>query len=211
MKPSPKKEVCDMYDSTADSYAKMMDKEIDLPVYADVLGRLHERLAKVQGTLVDTACGSGHMLSMYHERYDQSRLLVGIDLSPSMVSIANERLGKRGQVVVGDMCELPSVDSSTAAAVLNFFAIHHLDPQGLQKALKEWHRVLRSGGQLLIAAWEGEGEIDYGEESDIVALRYFSHELAAWAQEAGFTVLQCKVEPVEDFPMDAIYLEGVKN
>jgi ubiquinone/menaquinone biosynthesis C-methylase UbiE len=120
LKPSPKKEVCDMYDSTADSYANMMDKEIDLPVYADVLGRLHERLAKVKGILIDTACGSGHMLSMYHDYFDQSRPLVGIDLSPRMVSIANERLGKRGQVVVGDMCELRSVESGSAAAVLNF-------------------------------------------------------------------------------------------
>lgn len=211
MKPSPKKEVCDMYESTADSYAEMMDKEIDLPVYADVLGRLHERLGQVPGTLIDTACGSGHMLSMYHDRYDGNRALVGVDLSPNMVSIAGKMLGKKGRIMVGDMCQLSALESGSAAAVLNFFAIHHLDPEGVQAALEEWRRVLRSGGQLLIAAWEGEGEIDYGDEADIVALRYLSHDLSAWAKEAGFTVLQCKVEPVEDFPMDAIYLEGVKE
>ena len=61
-----------------------MDKEIDLPVYSDLLGRLQERIANVPGTLIDTACGSGHMMSMYHERYDQQRLLLGIDLSPRM-------------------------------------------------------------------------------------------------------------------------------
>ena len=151
------------------------------------------------------------MLARFHERYDQRRPLLGIDLSPRMVALAGERLGPNGKVMVGDMCDLAAVDSNSAAAVLNFFAVHHLDHEGVQGALGEWHRVLCSGGQLVIAAWEGAGTIDYGDEADIVALRYRSDELASWAEAVGFTVLQCNVEPVEDFPMDAIYLECVKN
>ena len=53
-----------MYEETAESYARMMDAEIDLPVYAHILGRLRDRVANMPGTLVDTACGSGHMLSL---------------------------------------------------------------------------------------------------------------------------------------------------
>jgi hypothetical protein len=102
------------------------------------------------------------------------------------------------------------VVSGSAAAVLNFFAVHHLDPDGVLKAMFEWRRVLCSGGQLLVAAWEGTGAIDYGDEADIVALRYTSTELASWAENAGFAVSRCVVEPVEDFPMDAVYLECVK-
>ncbi len=200
-----------MYDSTADSYSEMMDKEIDLPVYSDILARLQERIANVPGTLIDTACGSGHMMSMYYERYDQRRPLMGIDLSPRMVSIAGKKLGSNGQVVVGDMRDLSTVEPNFAVALLNFFAVHHLDPVGVRTALKEWHRVLRPGGQLVIAAWEGVGTIDYGDESEIVALRYLSDELSTWTQETGFNILRCVVEPVEGFPMDAIYLEGAKE
>ena len=69
----------------------------------------------------------------------------------------------------------------------------------------------RSGGQLLIAAWEGEGAIDYGDQSDIVALRYNSGELTLCAEEVGFEVTRCVVEPVEGFPMDAVYLEGARS
>ena len=147
-------------------------------------------------------------MSMYHERYDQQRPLLGIDLSPRMVSIAAKKLGSNGQVVVGDMRDLSTVEPNFAVALLNFFAVHHLDSMGVQTAINEWHRILRPGGQLLIAAWEGVGTIDYGDESEIVALRYLSDELSTWTQETGFKILRCVVEPVEAFPMDAVYLEG---
>lgn len=200
-----------MYESTADSYAKMMDKEIDLPVYPDALGRLKERIVNVSGTLIDTACGSGHMLSMYHDRLDPSRALLGIDISPRMVSIANKKLGSGGRIDVGDMRDLSGIEANSASAVLNFFAIHHLDPDDVRTAIGEWHRVLRSGGQLLIGAWEGIGAIDYGNEADIVALRYRSSELSNWTQETGFKLLRCVVATVEEFPMDAVYLEAAKG
>ena len=71
--------------------------------------------------------------------------------------------------------------------------------------------IVRSSGQLLIAAWEGEGAIDYGNEFDIVALKYRSDEMASWTRAAGFTVTRCITEPVEEMAMDAIYLEAVKE
>jgi hypothetical protein len=72
-------------------------------------------------------------------------------------------------------------------------------------------RFARSGGQLVIAAWEGKGAIDYGEVSDVVALRYTQDEIVAWTQKAGFIVDRCVVEAVEEIPMEAIYLEGAKR
>ncbi len=210
MKPSPTNEVRKMYDSTASSYAEMMDKEIELPVYSESLARLQERITNVPGVVVDTACGSGHMLSLFHLRLDSDRALLGVDLSPRMVAIANEKLGTAGRVIVGDMSALTGVDSGSAAAVLNYFAVHHLDAARLRMAFEQWCRVLGPGGQLLVAAWEGSGEIDYGDESKIIALRYTAAELSAFSEGAGFSVTRCTVEPVEDFPMDAIYLECVK-
>jgi ubiquinone/menaquinone biosynthesis C-methylase UbiE len=200
-----------MYEDTADSYAEMMDADIGLPVYADVLERLRDRIANTPGAVVDTACGSGHMLSLYHERYDQKHPLLGVDLSPRMVSIAEGKLGSSARVAVGDMRDLSTVGSGSSSAVLNFFALHHVDVEGARLAFREWHRILAPGGQLVVATWEGTGAIDYGNESDIVALRYTSNELATWAQEAGFSITRCVVEPVEEFPMDAVYLEGVKE
>ena len=119
-------------------------------------------------------------------------------------------LGSGARVVAGDMCELVGVADSEAAAVLNFFALHHLDPHGAGQALREWHRVLRPGGQLVLATWEGNGPVDYGDASDVVALRYGRDEVNSWVRSAGFEITRCVVEPVEEIPMDAIYVEGVK-
>jgi ubiquinone/menaquinone biosynthesis C-methylase UbiE len=211
MKASSSEEVRKMYESTADAYAEMMDSEIALPLYADVLGRLRSRIAATPGVLVDTSCGSGHMLFLYHEKYDRDRPLVGVDLSPRMVAIARERLGSSADIVVGDMRSLDALEDDSAAAVVSFFAVHHLDPEGFRAALREWSRVLRHGGQLLLAAWEGVGAIDYGEAAEIVALRYRSGDITAWAEGSGFATTRCAVEPVEEMGMDAVYLEGVKQ
>jgi ubiquinone/menaquinone biosynthesis C-methylase UbiE len=199
-----------MYDETAESYARMMDTEIALPVYADVLARLRQRITKTTGAVVDTACGSGHMLCMYYERYDKEHPLLGVDLSAHMISIAKEKLAPNARCVVGDMRDLP-VESGSSSAVLNFFALHHLDSEAVQQAFREWYRVLGPRGQLVVATWEGHGAIDYGDASDIVALRYSCSEMNAWAQAAGFSIARCFVEPVEDFPMDAVYLEASKD
>jgi len=200
-----------MYEDTADSYSEMMDKEIDLPVYANILGRLQAQMEGIPGAVLDTACGSGHMLELFRTRYDSQRTLIGADLSPRMVAIAGKRLGKEVSVLVGDMRSLPEIPSNSVAAVLNFFALHHLEKEGVGASMAEWFRLLMPGGRLLVAAWEGEGTIDYGEASDIIALRYTSNELSEIAKKAGFIITRCVVEPVEDFPMQATYLECKKE
>ncbi len=157
-----------MYEATADSYAEMMDKEISLPVYMDKLGRLQEHISDTPGKLLDTSCGSGHMMDMFRSQYDPNRSLIGIDISPRMVEITKKRLGEEVSVMVGDMRALPDIDSGSIAAIINFFAIHHLDVDGVHESMLEWNRVLVHNGRLLLAAWEGRGLIDYGENSDIL-------------------------------------------
>ena len=210
MKASSKATVCKLYEDSAEGYSKMMDSEIKLPIYSDILGRLKERLVTITGPVVDTSCGSGHMLSMYYDTYDSGRALIGVDLSPAMIGISNKRLKNRAEILMADMCQLENIEADSSAAILNFFAIHHLDPADCILAFKQWFRVLTAGGQLIIAAWEGNGVIDYEGESDIVAFRYTKKKVVEFAQQAGFFVDRCQVEPVEDFTMDAVYLEATK-
>ena len=49
------------------------------------------------------------------------------------------------------------------------------------------------------------------EAAEIVALRYRSGVITAWAEGSGFATTRCAVEPVEEMGMDAVYLEGVKQ
>jgi ubiquinone/menaquinone biosynthesis C-methylase UbiE len=208
---SSKDAVREMYETEAESYSTMMDSEIKLPLYADTLGRLKTRIANLAGSIIDAPCGSGHLLSMYHENYDEERTLYGIDLSPSMAAIAAERLGPAAEIVVGDIRKLGSVASGSAAALICHFALHHLDVDGIRKGLTEWHRVLKTGGQLFIGAWEGEGAIDYGEDSDIVAIMHSADTLATLMRESGFSISRNVVECDNEMMMNAIYIDASRE
>lgn len=211
IKTSDAKVVRDMYDATADAYSEMMDTEINDPLYSDTLARLQTRIAKLPGVLIDAPCGSGHMLSMYHDNYDNERPLLGVDLSPAMVEIAAKRLGSAAEITVGDIRKLDSVLQDSAAAVISHFAFHHLDADGVGQALAEWHRGLRMGGQLVIGAWAGDGVIDYGEEADLVAIKHDGGGLEAMVRENGFEITRSFTEFDDGMMMDAIYIEATKE
>ena len=208
---SPPEAVIKMYAEHARGYADMMDSEILLPMYDTILSRIHENITELNGPLVDTACGSGHMLEKYHKDFDRKRPLRGIDLAPEMVKISQERLNDTALVEAGDMRSIPHLESASVAGVINFFALHHLDHDDVITCLEEWHRILVMGGFLSCATWEGQGQIDYGDESDLVALRISQTDLVKNAELAGFTIIDCRVEPVADFDMDALYIECRKG
>lgn len=200
-----------MYDTTAETYSSMMDTVIDDPMYADILQRLQSRIENIPGKIVDAPCGSGHMLSMYHENYDPERPLFGVDLSPQMVEITQRRLGAAAETAVCDIRQLEMLADNSVAAVISHFGFHHLDLDGVRDACREWHRVLVNGGLLILGVWEGTGAIDYGEQSDLVAVRHKSGDLQKILADIGFDELMCEIEFDEDMAMDAVYIEACKN
>ncbi len=208
---SPKESVRKMYDDTAASYSKMMDGEIDLPFYSDIFTQIQACIANLSGPIIDTSCGSGHMLYHYHTNYESERPLLGVDLSPEMVKIAEEKLGSAANIYEGDMRHLNREDFPPAASILSFFALHHLSSDDIPATLRLWSSLLQSGGWLFLATWEGHGPIDYGESADIIAMRYSCEQISTWASQNGFTVDREAVVPVEGLPMDAVLLSANKS
>jgi ubiquinone/menaquinone biosynthesis C-methylase UbiE len=208
MQVSDTESVQHMYDDSAQGYSSMMDEEIKQPIYHKMLTSLSTAIEGLSGPVVDTSCGSGHMLYMYRQQIDAQRPLIGTDLSPEMVKISQQRLGAAIEVHTADMCRLPFLLDNSCAGVISFFAIHHLNPKGVKDAFQEWRRILISGGQLLLAAWEGEGAIDYGSFSDIQALNHSSKELIKWLAKAGFNVSICDAVTVEEMAMEAVYIQA---
>jgi ubiquinone/menaquinone biosynthesis C-methylase UbiE len=204
-------ELQEFYDDSADGYDKMMDEEIKLPLYGEVLDRLVKSISSVEGPVLDTSCGSGHMLELLGEKDPQRRPLLGIDIAPKMVAIASERLGDAAQISLGDMRELSHIADNTCAAVINFFSLHHIGADELAGCFAEWQRVLVAGGQLLVATWEGEGAIDYGEHSDIATQRYTEAQLVDAIRAAKLRVQSHSVQPVEEFDMDGLHITASKT
>ncbi|MBT3437180.1 MAG: hypothetical protein HOH02_04785 [Oceanospirillaceae bacterium] len=51
---------------------------------------MYDEVSSSYNAMMDTSCGSGYMLAMYHEQFDQTRSLIGVDLSPEMAAITGQ-------------------------------------------------------------------------------------------------------------------------
>lgn len=210
MKLSSAQEVVDLYDNSAANYEQMMDDAIESPLYEELLTRLARQIKTTEGAVVDTSCGTGHMLAQLREILESKRELCGIDLSPKMVQLAGRRLEGHAELVVGEMSELSGFKDDSCAALISFFAVHHVGPEVLSKCFLEWSRVLAPGGKVLLAAWEGEGAIDYGDFSNVSARYYTENELLERLGTAGFFIDSHSVRWDADMSMNAVYVMAGK-
>jgi len=102
--------------------------------------------AKATGDVLEIAVGTGRNLS----HYPPGTRVTGIELSSAMLEIARERasaLGVAAELRQGDAQALPFADSSFDTVVCTLGLCCIPDPR---KTLCEAHRVLRSGGKLIL-------------------------------------------------------------
>jgi len=102
--------------------------------------------SRAHDEVLEVACGTGRNLSFYATVVR----LTGIELSPEMLNIAQERAGRMGMDVdlrLGDAHHLDFPDSSFDTVVFTLALCTIPDPI---LAVAEARRVLRPGGQLLL-------------------------------------------------------------
>jgi len=97
-------------------------------------------------SILDVGCGTGSHLELY-QRYKCN--LYGIDLSPSMLGIARERLGDTAQLDLGDATDMPYEDGKFDL-VISMLSLHEMSPQTRSGVLNEIKRVLKSDGRVLL-------------------------------------------------------------
>ena len=96
--------------------------------------------------VLDLGCGTGRWLARLSARGANS--VVGIDLSPAMLSVARGRAGVDDRLVLADGLHLP-FHASAFDFVLSSFALNHI--KDLQSAAKELARAMKLLGRLLIS------------------------------------------------------------
>jgi ubiquinone/menaquinone biosynthesis C-methylase UbiE len=124
------------------------------------LGRLEqvrrdiaERL-KPGDRVLDVGCGTGVLAAMLARK---GLRVTGIDISPPMMGVAARRLKEEGLESQVMLRELGAVDLDTAFqeasfdAVVSTLVFSELSDDEIAYALTECRRILRPGGQLLIA------------------------------------------------------------
>jgi pimeloyl-ACP methyl ester carboxylesterase/SAM-dependent methyltransferase len=173
--------VRDAYDAMAADYAGRFGADLDqLPLDAEILDLLARR-AGPRGPLLDVGCGPAHVGGYLAAR---GAKVAGVDLAPGMLAVARQQPGIGA--VAADMRRLP-LASGSCAAVVSFYALHHLPRAELPGVLREFRRVLAADGELALAAHEGDGEFA-GREPMIVGTLYSAAELERVVTQAGLRV-----------------------
>jgi SAM-dependent methyltransferase len=96
------------------------------------------------GTVLDAACGTGRYAAMLADRGHE---VIGVDQSGAMLDIARKKVPS-ADFREGDLTALPLPGRSVDAAVCALSLVHVPD---VASALREFARVLRPGGRLVIS------------------------------------------------------------
>jgi SAM-dependent methyltransferase len=141
--------------------------------------------------ILDLGCGAGRDLAWLSA---QGAEVVGGDLSLGMLMQA--RRHGVGRLLRLDMRLLP-FRSGALGGIWCSASLLHLPKRDAPRALTEMHRVMATGGPLLLAVQEGDSEgwepAPYGPVERFFA-RYRSDEIAARLAESGFVVTERHVE-----------------
>jgi SAM-dependent methyltransferase len=96
--------------------------------------------------VLDVGCGTGAHLQLY-QRLGCS--VFGIDSSPSMLGIAEARLGDAADLRLGDAVDLPYA-TGQFDLVISMLCLHEMRPHARVEALDSIKRVVRHDGRILL-------------------------------------------------------------
>jgi ubiquinone/menaquinone biosynthesis C-methylase UbiE len=134
MKKDPYRNVAGIYDRLFES----MNKGLRL------VGIRMFRPAKGMNIL-DVGCGTGTQLELY-QRYECN--LYGLDASPSMLEVAQKRLGDTTKLDLGNATDLPYEDDKFDL-IISMLTLHEMPPETRSATIKEMRRVLKEDGRVL--------------------------------------------------------------
>ncbi len=150
------KQVEEMFDSIAPAYDfmnTMMTGGLHVRWRDKALRMATERLAMEPRNLLDVACGTGDVSFRLHRMFPKAHI-TGLDLSPGMLKIAEQKLARLDQktrkqftFIVGDSLHMPFPDDTfdmltVAYGVRNF--------ERLEDGYREMRRALKPGGVICV-------------------------------------------------------------
>lgn len=144
-------QVEEMFDHIAHSYDQL---NTTLSVGIDKLWR-RKAIKTLQAyrpqRLLDVATGTGDFAILACRKLKPQQI-IGIDISEGMMAVGRKKVEQAGLETVirfkREDCTVLSFDAESFDAITVAFGVRNFD--GLDKGLKEMHRVLKQGGRLVI-------------------------------------------------------------
>lgn len=109
---------------------------------------MRSRIGDVSGlSVLDAGCGPGFLIE--HLIAGGASSVAGFDISPTMVEIAQNRIGSQAEIFVGDLAAPVPLKPSNFDLVVSSLAIDYVRDWSVP--LQEFHRLLRSDGRLVFS------------------------------------------------------------
>jgi SAM-dependent methyltransferase len=161
-------------------------------------------LTSDKGTVLDVGCGSGRATIMVGRARPSVRL-VALDSfsaeyisgnSPSLLLQNVRRAGMEGRIeaLTGDMRRIPAAAATFDGAV-STYAIARLGRSERQQALSEVYRVLREGGEFLLAVINRDAWVFAAYGPLVLPASHRPDNWRAMLENVGFTVVATGTTP----------------
>ena len=127
--------------------AAKYDRVVDLQIGTETRALVRERLREERqlGSVVEFGCGTGYYTQVLAEK---SATVIATDLSPEMLEIAKERVQAANITFLTEDCQSTSFAAAMFDTAFISLVLHFVDTK---RTLVEMHRILKSGGMLIIA------------------------------------------------------------
>ncbi len=161
------------YNLVANTYHELFKNEINEKTYdRELLDKFSEYFDSTS-IIYDVGCGpSGHIARYL---YEKGLNLIGVDISEKCVELAL-KFNPMMEFKKMDMMNL-NLNDETIDGIISFYSIIHTPKNQVNLLFKEFHRVLRKHGKILVTVKEG---IDEGFQNELLGFPteiYFSYFL----------------------------------
>ncbi len=165
-----------MFDDIAPTYDRL-NHILSLSIDKIWRRRVVRHLRRLGATrILDIATGTGDLAIAMAKKIDSSTIC-GVDLSPEMLEVARQKVTKQGLderiTLMEGNAESLELPSESVDAVTIAFGIRNFENKEL--CLKELHRVIRSGGHLVILEFSNPTNRFIGW-----LYRIYSHKVLPW-------------------------------
>jgi SAM-dependent methyltransferase len=197
------------YDRVAEDYAEhFRDEMAEKPFDRKMLDWLAEKVGDL-GVICDMGCGPGQVARYLRDRGVEA---CGVDLSPGMLERARS-LNPGIPFYQGDMLALAGIADDAYGGVAAFYSIIHVPRAAVAEALREFRRVLRPAGVLLLAFHIGQETVHrdewWGKEVSLDFIFFETEEMKGHLKSAGFElqeVIERDPYPEVEYPSRRAYV-----